>query len=478
MRGIDERIFHVKDASGALVATPQPLKGAWESKFTYYPQFFAAEVPNARRLTCNQFIDQCPSSKRRLYVQAAEEWMKVGCTPKHAWLKPFVKFEKLDFESKEDPAPRVIQPRTPVYNYALGRYIRATASSMCQAIDKLFNGHPVVAKGMTPSEVGKVIFEKMTAHGDVVGVLLDAKRFDQHCSRPALEFEHRCWKAPFGRSRQLDWLLKQQLSNVASTFVEGHKLSYRTSGGRASGDMNTGEGNCIITCCMMHRFCVEQGFHWFDLINNGDDCVLFLRKGDLAKCLRNYKDWFLTLGFQMELEATSVCPLGVAELMEHIRFCQCSPVSTPVGWTMVREPINACAKDSMCLGESTSQGHSKWIHAVGMCGLSLYADIPIFCATYRAMVRSGTPSAISKGRLLSDTGLMRAGRKARFSDWASVGVADHTRVSFAIAFGIAPSLQLRIEEELSTTSCDAEIADFSKRRGWSPSSAVGSVVLS
>jgi hypothetical protein len=476
VRAIDERVFHVKHGD-KLVKTPQPRPGAW-SKFSGYPQHFARELAGARRLTGDEFLSQCPSSKRKLYARALEEWRALGCSPRHAWLKPFVKFEKLNFDKKPDPAPRVIQPRTPVYNVALGTFIRATAAKMCHAIDSLFNDHPVVMKGKTPAEVGNLIWEKWNAQPDVVGVLLDASRFDQHVSKEALAFEHKCWRAPFrgsGDEPELKWLLKQQLSNKAKTRVEGHVVEYQTDGTRASGDMNTGEGNCILMCTMIHRYCVELGLGWFDLANNGDDCVLFLRRSDLKTVLSTFQGWFLDLGFEMELETTEQCLDGVARVMEHIRFCQASPVRCADGWVMVREPLVGCAKDAMCLGTDDDLSHRHWVHAVGLCGLSLYADIPIYRGTYSRMVEVGLPSNVKNSRLMGDMGLMRAGLKPRFKDGLSVSITDETRVSFAIAFGIVPSRQLEIEGELKTV----ELGSLDRVPVvWNPSTAFGRVAWS
>jgi hypothetical protein len=476
VRAIDERIFHVKQGDD-LVKTPQPKPGAWE-KFSGYPHHFARELAGARRLTGDEFLSQCPSSKRKLYARAIEEWKALGCGPRHAWLKPFVKFEKLNFDKKPDPTPRIIQPRTPVYNVALGTFIRATAAKMCHAIDTLFNNHTVVMKGKTPVEVGNLMWEKWNAQPDVVAVLLDASRFDQHVSRDALMFEHRCWRAPFRGSEEeteLKWLLKQQLSNKAKTRVDGFIVEYQASGTRASGDMNTGEGNCILMCSMIHRFCEEMKLGWYDLANNGDDCVLFVRRSELPIVMAAYRDWFLDLGFEMELETTEQCIDGVATVMEHIRFCQASPVKCSDGWVMVREPLTGCAKDSMCLGTDDELCHRQWVHAVGLCGLSLYADVPIYRGTYSRMVEVGLPSNVKNSRLMSDMGLMRSGLKPRFKDGLSVAISDDTRVSFAIAFGIVPSRQLEIEGDL----CGAGLGHLNPIPVlWNPSTSFGRVTWS
>lgn len=472
-RAIDERIFHVKGEGGVLVKTPQAAPGAW-TEFRSYETFFARELAGSRRLTCAEFLAQCSRGKRKLYARAIEEFEVSGCSPRHAWLTPFVKFEKLNFSSKPDPAPRVIQPRTAVYNVALGRYVRAVAGKMCHTIDKLFNDHPVVVKGFTPSEVGEIIHQKMMARPGVVCVLLDASRFDQHVGVDALKFEHRCWKAPFGPDKELDWLLKQQLNNTAVARVDGKVIKYKTRGTRASGDMNTGEGNCILMCCMIHKFCTDLKLGWFDLVNNGDDCGLFIEEQYLPIVMSTYRSWFLKLGFEMELEATDMCPSGVARITEHIRFCQASPVRTPSGYVMVREPFTGLSKDSIALGIVTDLEHRQWLMATGLCGMSLFADIPLYRASYTKMIANGVESNIKYSNGMSGQGLMRAGRRPRFDRWDNVNISDVTRVSFAIAFGIPPSIQLRVEREIDAASLGV-LEDKTSWSWFSPAERVGAL---
>jgi hypothetical protein len=92
------------------------------------------------------------------------------------------------------------------------------------------------------------------------------------------------------------------------------------------------------------------------------------------------------------------------------------------------------------------------------------------------MISEGIPSSIRKSRLLEDTGLMRSGLKPRFAAGATVEISEHTRVSFAVAFGIAPSRQLRIEEEIRT----AKIGSLGSKvySHWSPSMSTGRVAWS
>ena len=106
-------------------------------------------------LTGREFLDQCPSHKRRLYQQAWEEYLRRGWSVSDATLKLFVKFEKICFTKKPDPAPRLISPRSPVYNIALGRYTRAAEEGIYEACAHLWGyegGEQVVMKGLNEED--------------------------------------------------------------------------------------------------------------------------------------------------------------------------------------------------------------------------------------------------------------------------------------------------------------------------------------
>lgn len=92
-------------------------------------------------------------------------------------METFVKCEKLNFTSKDDPAPRVIQPRAPEYNVELGRYIKHLERPLFKSLESFF-GYPVVFKGHDANVYG----QWMRAHWDnfrnPVAIGLDASRFD------------------------------------------------------------------------------------------------------------------------------------------------------------------------------------------------------------------------------------------------------------------------------------------------------------
>lgn len=444
IRALNERVFNVKGKSG-LEPTPQPKPGVWR-QLDHVAMRLADDVRKFGKcchLTCQEFIDQCPANKRRLYTSAAERYMQHGCGDRDAKIKAFVKFEKLNFTAKVDPAPRIIQPRSPVYNIALGRFTRKIEKSMYKALGSEWGeDNEVVMKGMTVEEVAGVLRKKWLKFKSPVAVGLDASRFDQHVSRPALKWEHSIYMRIFDNNPELYQLLKQQLNNKGYAYVDGHKLKFEACGTRASGDMNTSLGNCIIMCTLVREYLRSKGII-AELLNNGDDCLVIMEKSDLYK-IADLADWFLDFGFEMEVEE----PVFV---FEQCVFCQTQPVLLdPVtdSYVMVRQPGAAFGKDALSLAVSTELGYRQWSYQVGVGGSALYGDMPVFCELYKAYKRNGVESNVKNSLIISDSGFMRMSAKPRVRGEFRGTISDDTRVSFYKAFGYIPSVQIAMENEL------------------------------
>lgn len=462
VRALNERVFNVKGPNGTLVPTPQPQPGVWKSLAPVARRIVKSitQLP-LQRLTCKQFIEQCPSNKRMLYARAALRLGAEGWKSRDARIKAFVKFEKVNFTDKVDPAPRVIQPRTPVYNLALGRYTRRVESCIYKALALEWSGEDegVVMKGRTVVEVAAVLRAKWERTSRPVAIGIDASRFDQHVSREALKWEHSVYKRLFGYDGELISLLNQQLCNKGRTLLDGHRVDYEVNGTRASGDMNTSLGNCLIMCTLVREYIRELGIK-AEFVNNGDDCVLFVSEGDVPK-LDGLHAWFLKYGFEMEREE----PVRV---FERVVFCQMQPVYSGTEWVMVRQPRSAFAKDAMALGERTRSDYCRWAYQVGVGGHALCGDMPIYSAYYEALRRNGQESNLGNKYCISDSGFLRLSKIPRIRSNDKVEVTQACRVSFCTAFGYPPAMQIAMEKELGTF----EVGDVITSR-INPSVAMG-----
>lgn len=446
-RGLVERVFAVEGPQG-LQPPPEALVGAYKDAF----------MVEFKRLVCHFVGYQSPASygeflacykgDRRLAVYtAAVESLRIDSVKRlDAYLTTFVKCEKINFSDKPDPAPRVIQPRTPRYNVEVGRFLKRLEKKVFRAIAKIFGG-PTVMKGYNAHETAGHMREMWDQFTDPVAVGLDASRFDQHTGAAALAWEHSVYEGCYsgGDRARLHDLLKWQVKNEGcGRAVDGH-IKYKVDGCRMSGDMNTSLGNCLIMCGLVWKLAQQLGVK-LRLANNGDDCVVFMERKNLRRFSAAVKPFFLDHGYTMKVEPP------VYEF-EQIEFCQTKPVYTEEGWLMCRNAMVAMAKDAVSV-LPLEQGNTRfgWCTAIGECGMSLTGGVPIFQEFYSALLRAGR--GIHMGHhpaLESGFARLASGMHRRRS-----AVSTATRVSFWKAFGLLPSQQLEFEEMLAGWEFDAQ----------------------
>jgi hypothetical protein len=268
---------------------------------------------------------------------------------------------------------------------------------------------------------------------------LDASRFDQHCSRDALLFEHSFYKMFFPRDDDLAKLLNWQIYNTGVGYCLDGKLKFKSIGGRKSGDQNTSLGNIILMCAMVYSFCKSIEVNC-KLMNDGDDCSLFIEQEDLPKVIAGISAYFLNLGYTLTVEEP------VFQL-EQVVFCQAQPVWIDGNYTMIRDPRVCMSKDCSILTTLPNKKvYHRWLSAVGAGGLSMTGGIPIWQDFYSTMLIAGQ-GAKPLNDLTMQTGMKIMGRGMTRS---YKEVDPLTRVSFYYAFGICPDAQTAIESKLTS----------------------------
>lgn len=434
LRGLRERVFMVQK-HGELRPTPLPLPGLVAKRLKDFGARIGRRAHPTTPFSAEQFAACYDGRRFKVYSDAVAHYLVYGVRRAHSYLSTFVKAEKINFSSKPDPAPRVIQPRHPVYNVAVGRYIKRLEHALYSIVNDIF-GEVTIMKGHNAAESGEIMASKWHSFKDPVAVGLDASRFDQHVSSDVLQWEHGIYKLFYrGADREeLSKLLEWQLDNRGFGRTADGSVKYRVSGCRMSGDMNTGLGNCIIMCAMVHAY--MSGRCHYKLANNGDDCVLFLERGDLHH-LDEVPGWFFEMGFDMKVEAP------VYDL-ERVEFCQTHPIWTPTGWVMVRKHMTAQAKDCVtAIDISSPQQCKRWYRAVGEAGLSLASGIPVQQEFYAKLAAVPAVASTHPG-LESGFFRLAAGMIPRYRP-----VHARTRYSYWLAFGVLPDHQEAIEHELS-----------------------------
>nr|QKI28846.1 hypothetical protein 2 [Ginkgo biloba tombusvirus] len=440
-RGLMERVFHVEVQNG-LAPPPRPAPGVFDSRLSEFKKLLLRQMDLAAPCTLDQFVQMYAGDRRQaVYQQAVDSLNLEPVTQQDARLTTFVKAEKINLTKKSDPAPRVIQPRTPRYNAVVGTYLKRLEKSIYKGIAQVY-GEPTVLKGYNAADSGRLLRAKWDRFHKPVAVGLDASRFDQHVSADALRWEHGVYLLCFYPSvrKELAKLLSWQVHNRGiARATDGH-IKYDVEGCRMSGDMNTALGNCLLMCAMIFAYLAERGIT-ASLANNGDDCVVIMEQRDLARFRSGLEEWFREMGFTMKVEEA-------VTQFERIEFCQTRPLWTPTGWVMCRDGLTAMAKDSHSV-LPLSQGTMAlgWCTAIGECGMALAGGVPIFQEFYSAMLRAGRGVHIGKHPgLESGFARLSAGMRRKYAP-----VHDGTRVSFWEAFGILPSEQERLEEMLRQT---------------------------
>jgi hypothetical protein len=447
-RAVNERVFYVKNGD-TYQEPPRPAAGVFWDRVSGSMNALRKFLPSTAPLTRLEFVETFRGRKRKLYEDAYSSLMRESVKDKDAELRVFVKYEKTNFTQKTDPVPRVISPRSPRYNIEVGRYLRRVEEKIFRSIGRLY-GHPTVMKGFNSQTTGRLLREKWDKFVDPVAVGVDASRFDQHVSVDALVSEHRVygWCFKGRRCRSLRRLLAKQLKNVCKGYAVDGKLEYRSEGGRMSGDMNTSLGNCILMCIMLHAYAKLRRVS-VHLANNGDDCVIFLEKRDLARFMSGFKEWFHEMGFNMVVEDPVDC-------FEKLEFCQTHPVfvgSMPTDYLMVRHPFWGIAKDTCCVHAwQSSRMFKGWLHAVGTGGLAATGGVPIFQDFYTTLIRDG---AYVKSASDSQSWGVRQLSKGMARVYQPVKAV--TRASFYYAFGITPDEQLVIEEFYRGVAIDSKL---------------------
>lgn len=443
IRALVERVFRSPDQNGVL-QTPPPCTANVTARLKGFTSALGRLIGVHRPITTAQFVDCYDGRRRDVYQRAVESLEARPLTSRDFGIKgAFVKAEKINFTAKPDPAPRVIQPRDPRYNVAVGLYLKRLEHTIYHAVAGVFGG-PTVMKGYTAEGVAEQLRDMWDSFSCPVALGLDASRFDQHVRRELLEWEHSVYCSAYrgADARRLAWLLRGQLVNRGYLRADDGRVKYTVDGSRMSGDMNTALGNCLIMCALVHTLAKERGVR-VRLANNGDDCVVIMEKRDIQRFSHQLAEWFLEFGLKMKVEPP-VC------VFERIEFCQAHPVWDGERWVMVRDPRTSLSKDAFCTNRDFGfgPGARKWLKSVGDCGLAMSGGIPVLQAYYEAYIRHGL-AGMEQHSIVQETGMAYLARGLRRE---AREPTEEARVSFWLAFGISPTHQRALEEVLRGVS--------------------------
>jgi len=390
--------------------------------------------------TYDHVVAEYAGPKRRVYERARLSLLLEPVKPRDAISVAFVKPEKVG----PTKAPRCIQPRNPRYNLELGTRMKHIETRLYKKIAHIFGDGPTVMKGYNVRDIGKIINGKWNSFADPVAIGLDATKFDMHVSPAVLAWEHTIYTSIFAGDAHIKELLSWQMNNVGRGYCGDGSLKYRVRGKRFSGDMNTALGNCIIMCAMVWSYLRERGVSG-KLVNNGDDCVVFIERRDLNRFQQGLTAWFLDLGFRMVCEDPVDC-------INQVEFCQMRPIRTVNGWTMVRNIPHSIAKDRLCLLPIRNGTELReWLGAVGECGGSITRGVPVMQSFYKSYVRNGTKRSKFGEALYRNSGtkMLAVG----MHDQEEV-ITPEARYQCWLAWGILPDHQVEVEKYYDSLSIE------------------------
>ncbi len=431
LKSVSERFLYVKTADGfGEVPTPKPGFRQRLSKFVQHISRLSLFIPP---LSKEQFLASYEGRKRRVYERAYDSLSIKAFSYKDAFVSWFLKMEKIWFKETKEAVPRGISPRSPRYHVQVGPYIKRMEKKIYEIIDRIFGGYTVF-KGLNADQRGQRLRQIWESFNDPVAVPIDAKRFDQHVSYEMLEWEHSIYQL-FNNSKYFKYLLSLQLNNKFFANLPTGRFRFQTRGKRCSGDMNTSLGNVLIMCGMMYAYLSER-LTKFRIADDGDDCIIFIERKDLSKISDLYES-VLDFGFQLEIEKP-------VDIFEKIEFCQAQPVLIDGLYRMVRKPLQAMAKDSMCIHSLDITGYRRWMRQVALCGRDLSSKVPVMQTFYNKMYDLGEGVALeNKTGNLSGMEYLARGMKYKF------GLpSDVERYSFWRAFDITPDQQIALEAHI------------------------------
>jgi hypothetical protein len=429
-----ERMYYCK-VKGAFEAPPLVTTGLYSTRLSTFTAKLRRILKTAAPISLDNVVEMYSGRKKSIYANAKTKYERYGLTRKHGNLNSFVKLEKVN----PSKAPRCIQPRNSVYNVLLATFIKPIEHRVYDAIRKIYGDGPTVIKGYNVQQIGAIVRGKWRSFENPVAIGLDATKFDMHVSVEALEWEHSVYNGVY-RSKTLSKMLRWQVENKGFGWCKDGFLRYEVRGRRASGDMNTSLGNCLIMCALVYEYALHRGVQ-IKLCNNGDDCVVMMERRDERAFMDGLDNWFLEMGFRMVAEEP------VYDL-NHIEFCQMRPIELDTGeCVMVRNVPTALRKDSLCTVDIRNlKARKGWLSAVGKGGLALTGGIPVAQNFYRACVRLGEGyenKIATHLQRLSGMGMMSVGMAGTYSEPSA-----NVRLQVFKAWGISPDMQLAFEKHM------------------------------
>jgi hypothetical protein len=427
-------------------AVPEPTKSGLR-KLEVETRILSRQLPRTPQMTYDAFVEHYTGMRRKRYRQAADSLILNSLDlSRESGIKAFVKAEKFG-PGKVNPDPRMIQARSPRYNTELGRYLKPMEHHLYRLTSER-TGQPLLGKGLSMQDRGKVLHNIWSSFRKPVCVSLDGSRWDQHVHADVLRLEHDIYKRCNSDPMLAD-LLERQINNKCAT-ARGYR--YKCYGRRMSGDMNTALGNCVLMIAMCRAFIRQLGIV-AEIFDDGDDVLLITERQHLPEIKRLAGPCFLEFGQEIKVE-------NISFDIESIEWCQGHPVMGTDGqYQMVANWRKILSQSSAGIRYwHEDRTRYDMAFSVGQCLIAMYPGIPI--------ISKYAERLCSRGKLNRDVfeidwihKVKAAGLSGELGKLEVVPPTPEVRRSFALAFGVDEVDQLQIEAELDDFEIGVGLVD-------------------
>lgn len=397
--------------------------------------------------TFEQVLDIYTGPKKTRYANAVESLKSRGLNPSDGYVTAFIKGEKLN-PIKKNPPPRMIQYRNARYGISLARYLKPIEKALYRIRVGTTN-LPAMAKGLNSRERAELFQEKWKAFDAPVCVSLDCSKWDRHLHADMLQIELDFYEKLIGQDRELKWLLQQQLRNkcFAGPASREWAVKYKVSGNRMSGDMNTAVGNCLMMVLFVVTAMDELKIRKWDIMDDGDDCLLLVERGHLSQIVKQLPIIFETFGQELKLEK-------IAFEQEDVIFCQTKLVKLSTGDRFVSDwkKILACSTSGIRYWDNP-RIVPDMLYAVGTCLFAANFGVPIIQRYALRLIELSSGKLPRCWKMMYDEQVKLERDKRMWG--GEVGthempISMDDRYSFERTYGVIVERQLEIEHYLST----------------------------
>lgn len=454
LQSVKERFLYVKQ-DGVWVQPEEPNEGIFFKNLSRFRTKLLRKLGSIEPFSTTEFVSSYQGKKRKMYERAADEFCKGVLDNRHSNVRAFAKVEKKEVPIErlgftgpilsKDSAVRGISPRDPIFNVAVGRYLKKLETRIYEAFRKVFGERTkVVSKGRNVREQAYDMHEKHKQYKRPVWVMLDAERFDEHVSGVALKWETGIYVSAYPNDNEVRKLVAKLRNNKITYRARDGAIKFKLKRMRMSGDMNTAMGNCLLSLAMLHGWLIQTNLEGkVSPYDNGDDLCVCMEHDNLEKFMCGLKEYYMTMGFRMKIEKP-------VEEFEKVVFCQSQAVWVNGSYVLTRQFPLCIDKDlSSFLPITSDKAMDRWFYDMYQCGQALCDGIPVMGPFYEMVKRW---NKFGKGFNLDFSRLSGAELNRIGMTYNNLPISEHSRYSFYLAFGITPDFQKAIESEFLNIS--------------------------